>query len=285
MSKYHVKPITFVDHVQIKVKNLEKSMKFYETIIGFKVLEKSKDTVTLTADGKTPLLTLETSENITSDGKRTTGLYHFALLLPTLKDLGKILNHFIASNYPLQGASHHGISDAIYLADLDGNGIELCADTDPSTWNWLNGQLDITNNGPMDVRKVLLAANHEKFEGLPTNTCMGHIHLHVSEFNKTKEFYSKGLGFNIVIEIPNQAVFFSSGGYHHHVGTNVWNGLGAPKPAKNSVGLSFYTIVLSNEKERINVMKRLESLGYLVEMIDNEFYTEDPSGNVIKLKV
>lgn len=285
MSKYHTKPTTFVNQVTLRVKNLEESVVFYKTMIGFQVLETSKNIVTLTSDGSNPLLTLETSDNITSKEKRTTGLYHFALLLPTIKDLGKLFQHLIDVNYPLQGASYHGISNALYLADPEGNGIEICVDTDPSTWFEANGQLDISKNGPMDVRMVLLASKYEKFEGLPTNTRMGHIHLHVSEFNKTKEFYGKGLGLDIVMEVPNQAVFYSSGGYHHHIGTNAWNGFGAPRPSKNSVGLAFYTIVLPNEEERSNVIHRLKSLGYVVDRIDDEYYTEDPSGNRIKLIV
>lgn len=285
MSQYHTKPTIYVDHINIKVKNLEKSVAFYQTMIGFQVLEQSKDSVTLTADGKKPLLTLETSDNMRAKEKRTTGLYHFALLLPTLKDLGKLLKHLIEAKYPLQGASYHGISNAIYLADLDGNGIEIYADTNPSTWFAADGQLDISKNGPMDISMVLMAANHEKFKGLPTNTRMGHIHLHVSELSKTKEFYVKGLGFDIAIEIPNQAVFFASGGYHHHIGTNVWNGFGASKPSKNSVGLSYFNIVLPSEEERVNVINRLTSLGYVLDRIEHEYYTEDPSGNRIRIDV
>ena len=285
MSQYHTKPTQFVDHVNIKVKNLEQSVAFYQTMIGFQILEKANNTVSLTADGIKPLVTLETSEDIIAKQRRTTGLYHFALLLPTLKDLGKLLKHLIEAKYPLEGASYHGMSNAIYLADPDGNGIEICVDTDPSTWFSPNGKLDISNNGPMDIRMVLMASNHETFEGLPSETRMGHIHLHVSEFAKIKEFYVKGLGFEITIEIPNQAVFFASGGYHHHIGTNVWNGVGASKPSNNSVGLSFYTIVLPNEEERAERIKRLIALGYEVEVIDQEYYTEDPSGNRICLKV
>ncbi|HZG71869.1 MAG TPA: VOC family protein [Chondromyces sp.] len=283
MNSYHSKPNTFASHVHLKVENLSRSLEFYQNLMGFQVLNQSEKKAVLTANGITPLLTIEQPEDIIPKQMRTTGLYHYALLLPTRKDLGKLITHLLNEQYPLQGASDHGTHDALYFADPDGNGIEVAADSDPSTWYDKTGKLDVSQNGPMDVESVIAAANGERWKGIPEGTIIGHIHLHVSDLEKTKEFYHDGLELDIVIDIPNQAIFFSSGGYHHHIGTNIWNGKNAPKPALNSVGMLFYTLVIANEETRKSIAVKLEAMGYRVTEDSGELFTEDPSGNRIHL--
>ncbi|MDC3418707.1 VOC family protein [Aquibacillus salsiterrae] len=283
MYPYHSKPNTFVNHVHLKVEDLTRSLEFYQDLMGFQLLNQSGNRVELTANGITPLLTIEQPEGIMPKQTGTTGLYHYALLLPSRKDLGKLITLLLKEKYPLQGASYHGTHDALYFADPDGNGIEVAVDTDPSTWRDKTGQLDFSKNGPMDVESVIAAADGEKWNGIPKDTIIGHIHLHVSGLEKTKEFYHKGLGLDIIIVIQNQGVFFSSGGYHHHIAANIWNGKNAPKPNPNSVGMLLYTFVLPDDETRNAIIEKLETLGYLVTAENGGFFTEDPSGNRIQL--
>ncbi|MGE8204532.1 VOC family protein [Heyndrickxia sp. NPDC080065] len=282
--EFHQSPHTFVDQVYLKVSNLERSLEFYRNIIGFQILKQEERKALLTADGKNPLLIIEQPEHVTPKQGRTTGLYHFALLLPTRADLAAVLQHFIQVGYPLQGASDHLVSEALYLADPDGNGIEIYADRPASTWDWENGEVKMVTD-PIDVRGLLAEGQGKKWTGLPASTLMGHIHLHVSELQKTKEFYCDGLGFDVVSRYGNQALFISTGGYHHHIGLNTWNGVGAPKPAENSVGLKWFTLVFPNEEARNKVMDQLQRIHVMVKKEDECYFTEDPSGNRIKLSV
>ncbi|NRD77095.1 VOC family protein [Bacillus sp. BRMEA1] len=281
---FHRKPISFVGNVELKVQNLKRSLAFYQDVIGFKILEESERIAHLTVDGKTTLVSMEQPENVIPKQRRTTGLYHFALLLPTRADLGKILKHFIQIGYPLQGASDHLVSEAIYLADPDGNGIEIYVDRDSSQWDWQNNEV-VMSTEPLNVESVLADGQGESWEGLPAGTLMGHIHLHVSELKRTEEFYIKGLGFEVVSRYGTQALFISSGKYHHHIGLNTWNGIGAPKPSENSVGLQSFTLILPSEEARMNIVTNLKNIGAIVTEENGSFASTDPSGNRIYLNV
>lgn len=281
---FHREPNTFVEQVNLKVQNIERSLAFYKDIIGFKVLEQTTTTAKLSADGKTVLITLEQPENVIPKQPRTTGLYHFALLLPTRADLGKILLHFIQIGYPLQGASDHLVSEALYLADPDGNGIEIYTDRPSSIWDWKNNEV-IMSTEPLDAQSLLEEAQGQSWNALPSGTVMGHIHLHVSELKKTEEFYTKGLGFAVVSRYGNQALFISTGKYHHHIGLNTWNGIGAPEPLANSVGLVSYTLKFPDEDTRKNIIHQLKNIGAIVTEENGYFVTLDPSGNRILLQI
>lgn len=281
---FHRAPYTFIGQVNLKVQHLDRALAFYQEVIGFKVLERTERTAKLTADGKTTLLALEQPENVVPKQGRTTGLYHFALLLPHRAHLGKILKHFIQVGYPLQGASDHLVSEALYLADPDGNGIEIYVDRDPSGWNWKNGEVVMATE-PVDGEGLLAEGQGEAWSTLPTGTVMGHIHLHVSELKKTEEFYTQGLGFEVVNRYGNQALFISTGKYHHHIGLNTWNGVGAPTPPANSVGLESFTLMLPDEETRNKVIAQLKSIGASVKAENESFVTSDPSGNHIHLQV
>ncbi|WP_421383528.1 VOC family protein [Bacillus salacetis] len=277
---FHQEPLTFVGTVNLKVQNLERSLLFYKEVIGFKILEQTETTASLTADGKAPLLTIEQPGDIVPQTGRTTGLYHFAILLPTRADLANIVQYFAEIGLRL-GSSDHLVSEALYFSDPDGNGIEIYADRPASEWDWNNGEVHMTVD-PLDFKELLSIKREHPWNGLPTGTVMGHIHLHVSELPKTEEFYTKGLGFEVVSRFGNQALFISTGKYHHHIGLNTWNGVGAPPPAANSVGLQSYTLVLPSEEKRNEIVNQLKSIGAHV---TEDFMTEDPSGNRILLKV
>lgn len=282
-QKFFHGPSTFVGHVELKVTNLESSIEFYTEVIGFQILEQSERKAILTADGNTGLLTLVRPENVRPKQANTTGLYHFALLLPNRVDLAKVIQHFSEHNIRI-GASDHLVSEALYLNDPDGNGIEIYVDRPSSTWTWANGEVNMTVD-PLDAQKVMDELGNESWGGLPAGTVIGHIHLHVSELKKTEEFYTKGLGFDIVSRFGEQALFISTGDYHHHIGLNTWAGVGASKPAENSVGLNFFILTLPSEDAREKVIDRLQGLGYEIQRQDGIWVTEDPSGNHIQLSI
>lgn len=281
---FHREPNTFVSQVNLKVANLERSLTFYQEVIGLQMLQQTNSTADLTADGKTVLVTIQQPDDVVPKQGRTTGLYHFALLLPTRADLGRLLKHFLQVRYPLQGASDHLVSEAIYLADPDGNGIEVYADRPASGWSWNNGEVEMATVA-LDAESLLAEGEGEEWNGMPAGTIMGHIHLHVSELQKTEEFYTKGLGFEVVTRYGGQALFISTGKYHHHIGLNTWNGVGAPPAAENSVGMESYTMVFPSEEKREQILSQLKELGVTVTEEKGVFITADPSGNRIRLEV
>lgn len=280
---FHKPPVTFVGQVNLKVQDLQRALTFYKEVIGFKVLEQTERSAKLTADGKTVLLSIEQPADVIPKQGRTAGLYHFALLLPSRADLGRVLKHLLQVDYPLQGASDHLVSEALYLADPDGNGIEIYSDRPASDWDW-NDNSVVMATEPMDAKNVLAEGLNGSWIGLPEGTVMGHIHLHVSELGKTAEFYTNGLGFEIVCRYGSQALFISSGKYHHHIGLNTWNGVGAPVPKANSVGLESYTLMLPNEESVNETVAQLEKIGAAVTEENGSYVTSDPSGNRIILQ-
>lgn len=282
MQHFHQSPTTYVGEVVVKVENLQRSIEFYTNVIGFKVLKQTESSVIFTADGHTPLLTIEQPKNIKAKQPRTTGLYHFALLLPSRADLGSILHHFIEKDVRLQGASDHLVSEALYLADPDGNGIEIYRDRAAEEWNWNGTEVEMASIA-LDAEGLLKEGKKTEWSGLPEKTVMGHIHLHVSELKNTEQFYTEGLGFEVVTRYGAQALFISTERYHHHIGLNTWNGVGSPAPAENTVGLKWFSLKFSSEEKKLAAVERLTSLGSQVELTDGDYFVKDPSGNKIKL--
>ena len=279
--KYQNKPFTYVELVELKVENLERSLEFYQTIIGFKVLEKTANKALLTADGKTALVSIEQPVDIQPRQGRTTGLYHLALLLPSRADLGAILMHFI-ENQVRVGSGDHLVSEALYLSDPDGNGIEIYRDRPDTEWKWDNGSVAMDTLA-VDAQAILREGAHTKWNGLPKETVMGHIHLHVANLAETEAYY-RALGFEVVTPYPG-ALFMSTGKYHHHIGLNTWNGEGAPAPAENTVGLEAYTLVYPSHEERNTAIENLQAIGAVAVEENNIYITKDPSQNKIKLIV
>jgi len=282
---FHQKPITHVGHVKIKVSNLERSLKFYQEIIGFQILEKTETTAKLTTDGKSSILSLEQPKIVTPKMGRTTGLYHFAILLPTPTDLAHFTIHLVENNIRF-GASDHYVSEALYLDDPDGNGIEVYHDRDASNWDWNGNHVAMTTE-PLNFDRLLSTSlvPGRVWDKLPHNTVMGHIHLHVADLRKTEEFYTKGLGFDVVLRYGPQALFVSDGKYHHHIGLNTWNGVGAPTPAESSVGLDYFTLIYDNTVKLSQVVENLKAIGATVSEENGYFVTKDPSENKIILSI
>jgi len=282
-TKFHRKPNLYTSHVQLKVSNLERSVEFYTNVLGFNILEKINRTIYFTHDGEISLLSIIEIDNaIPSQGY--TGLYHFALLLPTRKDLGNIIQHFIQLNVQI-GAGDHHVSEALYINDPDGNGIEVYWDRPESDWRWdSNNQVYMTTE-QVNFQSILAEADGS-WNGMPAGTVMGHVHLSVSDLEKTEQFYTNVLDFEVVTRYGGQALFISTGKYHHHLGLNTWHSAGRPALPENAVGLLSYTIVLKDELYAEEVKTKLQASGAVIDNFDlapayggNQlFSTIDPNG-------
>lgn len=281
---FHQKPVTYTDEVGLKVLDLAGMKKFYQDIIGFQVVSENANEVRLGTDGKS-LIRLSAHEGMKPKQDRYAGLYHFAILLPSRKELGKILLHLHQQGIRL-GSSDHLVSEALYLSDPEGNGIEIYRDRDPEEWNWNNGEVAMAVD-PIDAEGVVqeAALSKESWSGMPSGTVMGHVHLHVSNLNEAQEFYTEGLGFEVVTSMGGQALFLSDQKYHHHIGLNVWNGTGIPALPDQTAGLDFYTLVFADEAKRSQTAERLRALGAEVTEAASYWETRDPSGNKIRMAV
>lgn len=282
MLKYHKKPNIFVTEVVLKVQDLNRSLEFYKSIMGFKVLKSSENKVILTVDGINPIVTIIKPQDIIPKVQRKTGLYHFAVLLPDRLQLGLFLKNIKSQNYPLVGGSHHGVSEAIYLEDPDENGIEVYADTADISWDKNDYSVNMVTDR-LDYNELEELTESRLWEGAPVGTIMGHIHLHVADLDESFKFYN-ALGFKLTQAMKHHAYFVSTGGYHHHIGLNIWSGKGASPPPENSVGMLYYTILFPDEYTKTEKISNLKSLGYEVIEENNEIFTKDPSKNLIRLQ-
>lgn len=282
-THFHQKPNLYISHVQLKVSNLARSIEYYTTILGFDILEQEDNIVYLTTDGKSSLISLIEIANAQPLRMGHTGLYHFALLLPSRKDLGNIVQHFVQHNVRL-GASDHDVSEALYLSDPDGNGIEIYVDRPENEWTWKDSQVHMVTE-QLNFQPILAEADG-KWNGLPEGTTMGHIHLSVSNLAATEVFYTNVLDYEVVARYGAQALFISTGKYHHHIGLNTWHsGNGNPAPA-DEVGLNSYTAVLKDENYANTVKAAIQNSGAVVELFDAAptfggkqiFSTIDPNG-------
>lgn len=268
--------------VYLNVADLGRSVEFYEHTIGLVVHNRNDDTATMGAAGAaTPLLHLtEKPQGRHSEGG--TGLYHFAILVPSRLELAKVLRHFAETQTPLQGLSDHYVSEAIYLADPDNNGIEIYRDLPRNRWEFSNGQITM-GTVYMDVEGVLAELNgHDaQWTGLASETILGHMHLHVSDLAATKTFYGDLLGLDLMVNYGGAALFMSFEGYHHHLGLNTWK-RGKPSViTPDTLGLRWYTLDLGEHKA--DVLARLEATGIPLEQREDGLFIRDPAQNGIFL--
>ncbi len=270
----NTKPI--IDAVSLTISDLERSLDFYQNSLGFHLHNRKGATANLGSPDK-PFLNLV--EKPTAKRYRgTAGLYHFAVLLPSRRDLAQLLLWLIENRTPLQGLSDHGVSEAIYLPDPDGNGIEIYRDRPHGEWPFQDDQLQMVTE-PLDIDDLLknaTAPSPNKFE-LPSGSFLGHIHLHVSEIAETENFYRAVLGFDLMQRYGGAAAFLSLHSYHHHVGVNTWNGVGIPAAPEDAIGLRWFSVRRGEKGFR----ERIRDSG--VEFVDQVegTYLDDPSGNRI----
>jgi catechol 2,3-dioxygenase len=284
MPSFSIHPDTHVGAVALTVANLERALDFYQHVLGLNRLAGRDADVQLGADDTGTLIKLVEMTSARAKPPHTTGLYHFAMRLPTRQALAQFLRHLLSQEYRLQGAADHGVSEALYLADPDGNGIEVYADRPKEEWPWQGGHLRMITD-PLNAGELLEAAQGQ-WMGAPGGSSIGHVHLHVSDLDRAQHFYCTVLGFNLMQRFGASALFVSAGGYHHHIGLNTWAGAGAPPPPSDAVGLRYYTLILPNHNELDRVVERLESMQASFELADgSRLALQDPASNGILLEV
>lgn len=279
MNQFHQKPTTHLGVITLEVVSLEKMTKYYETVLGLTTLEESSDAVLLGVSNK-PLIKLYNNKNTIKAYERQSGLYHLAILLPTMKDFASYLL-YLNDLKLIEGLSDHGVSNAVYFTDIEGNGIEVYADNEPQLWPRKNGQIEMVTE-QVDVEK-LMKLNPRPFTKLPEETVLGHIHLHVSNLEEAKAFYVGLLGLDLIQAYGNQALFLSFGGYHHHIGLNTWLGTNVKNRQNNQSGIKSYRLIFNDEETRSNVVKRLVASNYNVDQSTSVYQVTDPFGLTIQL--
>ena len=282
---FHKPPSTYVRQLTLKVGVLARSVHFYEHVLGFSIIERTDNHVHLgvSADGAV-LLTLVQPEQTRPLQANKTGLYHVAYLLPSRAELAQIAIHLSKCGVRF-GSSDHLVSEALYLADPDGNGIEIYCDRPSKAWRW-NGEHVAMTVDPLNFADLLNSVPEgSEWSGMPIGTVIGHIHLHVADIKQSERFYCDGLHFQVVARYGEQASFLSTGSYHHHIGINTWQGVGAPQQLAESVGLAHYTLAYPDEQSRTRVLDDLRIMGALLVADKTGVRTEDPSGNVIELDI
>ncbi len=280
---------TTLGPVHLRVTDLERALAFYRDVLGLRPQQSAPGAaVTLCGLDGRALVALSTGTRLRPRPPRSTGLYHFAILVPDRGGLSATLHRLLAARYPLQGAADHGVSEALYLADPDDNGIEIYRDRPRAEWPYADGELAMVTD-PLDAEGVL-AEPHGAWEGLPRGTRIGHVHLQVRDLGAAEDFYTRAVGFDLVQRYPPvrgraSAAFLSAGGYHHHLGVNTWASLGAPPPPSDAVGLQHYTLLLPDAAALEAARARLAAAGAGVEPQADGFLARDPSGNAIRLAV
>ncbi|MVO98995.1 VOC family protein [Paenibacillus lutrae] len=271
-----IHPETHIGYVQIKVSHLAESVAFYRDVIGLKVLGQNASTAEMSADGKSPLVILEEVPGAVRIPERSAaGLYHFAILLPSRKELGFALRHLAEHRVPI-GQGDHLVSEALYLNDPDGNGIEIYADRPRDTWQKDKSGHYIMATDPVDWESLLALAGDEAWSGMPAGAVIGHVHFHVGDLKEAERFYCELLGFEITLRFGPSALFIAAGGYHHHIGLNTWAGSGVRPAPANGTGLRWFTLVLPDEGELKRVIGLLQQNGIVVEERPDGFFVQDP---------
>lgn len=279
-----IAPGTTVGPVHLTVADLGRSVAYYREAIGLELLGVDGTRASLGAGGRELVALVEEPGARPAAG--FTGLYHFALLVPRRADLAAWLAHAARDRVALTGLSDHFVSEALYLADPDGHGIEIYWDRPRHAWEGRVASRMTTL--PLDVEHLISELDRPRdttFEGLPAGTVMGHVHLKVAAIDEAVAFYRGVLGFALMAQLGAQAAFLAAGGYHHHVGANTWESAGAPPPPPGTAALRHATIVLPDATERDAVLERLEDRG--VEWRAGEHGPEvpDPAGNRLVLAV
>ena len=282
-----IHPATAIGAVHLAVRDLERALAFYRERLGFAVQRREGNVAQLGAGGAALVVLVEEPDARTVRG--TTGLYHFAVLLPSRPALAEVLRHLGRKNTPLHGASDHRVSEALYLADPEGNGIEIYRDRPRAEWPREGSRIAMATDA-LDVDDLLaepvpVPASAGGDGALPPGTLIGHVHLRVADIAAAEAFYCDVLGFDLTTRYGPSASFVSAGGYHHHIGFNTWAGQGAPPPPPDATGLRHFEVRLPDEAARERVVERLRAAGAATSRVPTGLLVRDPSRNGILLTV
>jgi catechol 2,3-dioxygenase len=277
-SRYMIDSTARIGAVELIVADLARSERFYVDALGLQPIKSNDDRRVLAVAGTLePLVILRQRLGTTLRPERTLGLYHFAILLPSRKDLARTLRRLAETGNRLQGAADHVVSEALYLSDPDGNGVEIYRDRPSGGWPWRDGEV-VMDTLPIDFNNLLneLDGDSDTWAGLALGTRIGHIHLHVPELREATRFYVEVLGFQIVSRLPG-AIFVSAGRYHHHIGLNTWAAHNSPPPT--SAGLDHFEIRLPSALSLATVAERLTKFGSGLDEEYDGILARDPFGN------
>lgn len=281
-SGHRLPDSTHVGRVRLQIADLDRSVSFYETVIGFRVLSRSDAVAQLGAQGdERVLVELHEKAGVRPAARRgLIGLYHYAILLPDRAALGRFLQH-LADLGVRAGMSDHFVSEAIYLSDPDGLGIEVYADRPRSAWRVEERQLAMTTV-PLNVEDVVAAGAGAPWTGAPAGTTIGHVHLYVRDIDQAAAFYHEALGLDKVVWNYPGALFLSAGGYHHHLGTNTW-AAEAPLASDADAQMLDWELVLPDDADIRRAVESLQAHGYSAIVHDHEAVTRDPWGTGLRL--
>jgi catechol 2,3-dioxygenase len=269
-----------VGGVHLQVSDLRQSTDYYEQVIGLRARPRQGYSVALTAlDTETPLLTLHTRPGVTRARRGAFGLYHFAILLPDRAALGRCAAHLTSIDVRVSMADHL-VSEAFYLWDPDGLGIEIYTDRPRHAWR-SHGQELVMATDPLDINDVIAAGRGESWTGMPGGTTIGHVHLHVGSLEAADAFYHRALGFDKTVWSYPGALFMSAGGYHHHVAVNTWSP--GPQPAPAQAQLIEWELVVPSETDVIGVADSCEATGYASDRSGNSATVADPWGTRVRI--
>ncbi|WP_299793559.1 VOC family protein [uncultured Marivita sp.] len=266
---------------RLKVRDLDAVSTFYQSVLGLSPVSTGDHRVTLGAAG-TPLLELEGDPRLSPLDPRQAGLFHTAFLMPTRSDLARWVAHAAEARVPLHGASDHIVSEALYLADPEGNGIEVYADRPVSAWHGESGEIRMSTD-PLVLQNLLQSAEGTEWSGFPDNGSIGHVHLQVGDTGEADSFYRDVLGLDIAARYPG-ASFYGSGGYHHQLAGNVWNSRRAGKRPEGMAGLDAVEIVVRNAQDLAAIAVRAESAGIAGITNKDGLTLHDPWGTAITLR-
>jgi catechol 2,3-dioxygenase len=280
-----IAPETRIGLVSLTVNDVERLRDFYGGVLGMQSGPPAVGADWVGRANGTPLVQLVADPQAPRRPPRTTGLYHFAILLPERTDLARMLDRLVRAGYPLQGAADHQVSEAIYLADPEGNGIEIYRDRPPAQWRDAAGQVSMPTE-PLDLESLLASVDRAAASApLPPGARVGHLHVVVSDLERAERFYCDVLGFQAIARYGNVALFVAAGGYHHHIGLNVFGGTGWPAPPPGARGLRQFQIVLPDRDELERLRARLAEAGSETTVSGDSLHVRDPFGIGVELAV
>ncbi|MEO7795232.1 MAG: VOC family protein, partial [Thermoanaerobaculia bacterium] len=286
-SGFRLPEATRLGPVRLQVAELERSVAFYRDVLGLELLEHVASRAmlgTAPPEGRVLVELHERRGARPAPGRGRIGLFHFAILLPHRPALGRFVRHLGELDIRA-GAADHLVSEALYLQDPDNLGIEVYRDRPRDEWRRAGRELLMATD-PLDREALLEAAGDEPWQGVPAGTVMGHVHLHVAELDAAAAFYCEGLGFDRTVWGYSGALFLGAGGYHHHLGTNLWAGRGATRPPADEAQLLEWTLELPGERDQAAVAASLERGGYESEAsagAATSFAVRDPSGTRVRI--
>ena len=270
-----------IDTVRLKVRDLDKVSAFYQRVLGLAPLESGPNRIVF-GTGGAPLFELDGDAGLARHDARQAGLFHTAFLMPSRPDLARWVTHAVANEVAIQGASDHLVSEAIYLADPEGNGIEVYADRPVKAWHGAGGEIRMSTD-PLDVQGLLKTTGGVDWQGFPEGGRIGHVHLQVGDTGEAEGFYRDVLGFDVVAHYPG-ASFFGSGGYHHQLAGNVWNSRRAGQRPEGTAGLASVGITVRDAAALAAITARADAAGIAVAENADGVTLSDPWGTAISLR-